>query len=137
MAKHEAERFSFISMFDKLNPPYINQQGKDLVSCAIPQYTPMSVLRAPGFDTDYLVDVIEILTGVGTERELNRTGSSTKADGFRMECTLFGNYVDELNAFLSSGELQNMVINLQFAKVKIFHGMCTDQVIGCDDVPGT
>ena len=29
--------------------------GNDLVSCAIPQYTPMSVLRAPGFDTDYLV----------------------------------------------------------------------------------
>ena len=28
-----------------------------------------------------LPDVIEILTGVGTERELNRTGSSTKADG--------------------------------------------------------
>jgi len=26
--------------------------GNDLVSCAIPQYTPMFVLRAPGFDTD-------------------------------------------------------------------------------------
>jgi len=29
--------------------------GNDLVSCAIPQYTPMSMLRAPGFDIDYLV----------------------------------------------------------------------------------
>ena len=26
-----------------------------LISCAIPQYTPMSVIRAPGFDTHYLV----------------------------------------------------------------------------------
>ena len=29
--------------------------GNELVSCAIPQYTPMSVIRAPDFDTDYLV----------------------------------------------------------------------------------
>jgi len=40
-----------------------------------------------------------------------------------MECTLFGNYVDELNAFLSSRELQNVVISVQFAKVKIVQGM--------------
>ncbi|XP_068476737.1 uncharacterized protein [Phaseolus vulgaris] len=81
------------------------------------KYTPMSVIRVPGFDTDYLV---------GIEREINRTGSSTKlnvisieVDGLRMECTLFGNYVDELNAFLSSGELQNVVISLQFAKTRM------------------
>ena len=29
--------------------------GNDLVSCAIPHYTPIFVLKAPGFDTDYLV----------------------------------------------------------------------------------
>ncbi|XP_068477222.1 uncharacterized protein [Phaseolus vulgaris] len=73
------------------------------------------------------IDVIGILTGVGTERELNRSGSPTKlnaisieADGYRIECTLFGNYVDELNAFLSSGKLENIVISVHFAKVKIF-----------------
>ncbi|XP_068487118.1 uncharacterized protein [Phaseolus vulgaris] len=73
------------------------------------------------------VDVIGILTGVGTERKLNRSGSTTKlnaisieADGYRIECTLFGSYVDELNAFLSSGELENIVISVHFAKVKIF-----------------
>ena len=44
-----------------------------------------------------------------------------------MECTLFGNYVDELNSFLSSGKLQNVVISLQFAKVKIFQGMLTHE----------
>ena len=40
-----------------------------------------------------------------------------------MECTLFGNYVDELNAFLSCGELQDIVISVQFSKVNIFQGM--------------
>ena len=46
-----------------------------------------------------------------------------------MECTLFGNYVDELNAFLSSGELLNVVISVQFAKVKIFHGLFTHATV--------
>jgi len=41
-------------------------------------------------------------------------------NSFLMECTLFGNYFDELNAFLSCGELQNVVISVHFAKVKIF-----------------
>ena len=83
--------------------------GNDLVSCALPQYTPMSVIRAPSFDTDYFVgkftimvlvqhicfhmclhnfllpDVIGLLTGVGTEREINRTGSSTKLNVISIE----------------------------------------------------
>jgi len=50
-------------------------------------------------------------------------------NSLRMECTLFGNYVDELNTFLSSGELQNVVISLQFAKVKIFQGMFTHETV--------
>jgi len=35
---------------------------------------------------------------------------------------LFGIYVDELNVFLSSGEVQNVVISIKFAKVKTFQG---------------
>ena len=50
-------------------------------------------------------------------------------NSFRMECTLFGNYVDELNAFLSRGELQNVIISVQFAKVKIFQGMWSDETL--------
>jgi len=41
-------------------------------------------------------------------------------NSFRIECTLFGNYVDELNVFLSSGEVQNVVVSIEFAKVKVF-----------------
>ncbi|XP_068476207.1 uncharacterized protein [Phaseolus vulgaris] len=39
---------------------------------------------------------------------------------FRIQCTLFGTYVDKLNAFLSTGEVDNAVISIEFAKVKFF-----------------
>jgi len=41
---------------------------------------------------------------------------------FRIECTLFGIYVDELNVFLSSGEVQNVAVSIEFVKVKTFQG---------------
>ena len=42
---------------------------------------------------------------------------------FRIEYTLFGKYVDELNAFLASGEVQKVVISIEFAKLKLFQGV--------------
>ncbi|XP_068483227.1 uncharacterized protein [Phaseolus vulgaris] len=79
----------------------------------------------------YDEDIIGVLTGVGTERELRKEGRTSKlnvisidCDGyvssFRIQCTLFGNYVDQLNAFLAAGEVENVVIAIQFAKVKLF-----------------
>jgi len=50
-------------------------------------------------------------------------------NNFRMECTLFGNYVDDLNAFMSFEELENVVISIQFAKVNFFQGMRTDEIV--------
>jgi len=44
-------------------------------------------------------------------------------NSFRIECTLFGNYVDELNAFLPSAEVQNVVVSIEFGKVKVFQGI--------------
>lgn len=41
----------------------------------------------------------------------------------RIECTLFGPYVDELNTFLASVEIHNVVVIVQFAKVKSFQGI--------------
>jgi hypothetical protein len=35
---------------------------------------------------------------------------------------LFGNYVDELNAFLGAGDCNNAVVIMQFAKAKNFQG---------------
>ncbi|XP_068486959.1 replication protein A 70 kDa DNA-binding subunit D-like [Phaseolus vulgaris] len=95
-----------------------------LVPESPPEYIPLSFISAPGFDTNYLVDIIGVLTGVRTERELQKDGRKTKLNvislDFRIECTLFGNYVDELNVFLSSGEVQNVVVSIEFAKVKVF-----------------
>lgn len=40
----------------------------------------------------------------------------------KIECALFGAYVDELNSFLSSGETQRPLVIIQLAKVKPFQG---------------
>lgn len=45
------------------------------------------------------------------------------SNNFWIGCIISGNYVDELNAFLASSEIQNAVISIQFAKVKIFQGI--------------
>lgn len=75
----------------------------------------------------YFPNVIGLLTGVGTEREYERSGTRAKInviavenDGGKIECTLFGSHVDELNNFLAAGEIQNAVVIVQLGKVKRF-----------------
>ncbi|XP_039688455.1 uncharacterized protein [Medicago truncatula] len=81
------------------------------------------------YDNNFLVDVIGVMTGVGVEREYERDGVKTKmnvieldSNGYRFKCTLFGEYVEELSSFLSSGESQNVVVAIMLAKVKLFQG---------------
>ncbi|CAJ2636275.1 unnamed protein product [Trifolium pratense] len=89
---------------------------------------PISDVVSGSYDTDYLVDVIRVLTGVGTEREVtSQNGSTTKlnvialeAQGHKIQCTLFGPYVDELNAFIASGDYNNAVVIVQLAKAKTY-----------------
>ncbi|WJX26513.1 hypothetical protein P8452_15425 [Trifolium repens] len=90
-------------------------------------FVPISDIIGGGYDTDYLSDVIGVLTGVGSERELEKNGATTKlnvialeAEGFKIQCTLFGNYCDELNNFIAAGDVQNAVVIIQLAKVKNF-----------------
>lgn len=40
----------------------------------------------------------------------------------KCECTLFGNYVDELHKLMGKAVEGSPVIVIQFAKVKIFRG---------------
>lgn len=40
----------------------------------------------------------------------------------RVECALFGVYVDELTNFLAGGDINNPVVIVLFAKVKSFQG---------------
>jgi len=39
---------------------------------------------------------------------------------YRFKCTLSGEYVKELNSFLSSGESQNIFVLIMFTNVKLF-----------------
>ncbi|XP_027927588.1 uncharacterized protein LOC114184479 [Vigna unguiculata] len=80
-----------------------------------------------GTKVNMVQNVIGMFTGVGTERELEKASKKTKMnviliedDGLQLECTLFGQYVDMLNAFLASGEDQHVVIALHYCKVKTF-----------------
>ncbi|AES65761.1 replication protein A 70 kDa DNA-binding subunit B [Medicago truncatula] len=86
------------------------------------------------YDTDYLIDVMGMLKAVGVEKSYTRNGSQSKMipieldyDGFRFKVTLFGPYVDELNAFLASGETENVVVAVLLTKIKIFQGQATIQ----------
>jgi hypothetical protein len=40
----------------------------------------------------------------------------------KVQCTLFGSYVDDLNNFIASGDVQNAIVIIQLAKAKIFQG---------------
>ncbi|XP_057453176.1 replication factor A protein 1-like [Lotus japonicus] len=92
-------------------------------------FVSLADILAPSYDSGYLIDVIGILTGVGVEREIVTNGKKSKMNvieiesaGLRIECALFGAYVDELANFLGGGELNNPVVIIQFAKVKSFQG---------------
>ncbi|XP_027903772.1 uncharacterized protein LOC114163676 [Vigna unguiculata] len=130
----------------------VNMVQSTLVPKTTTSYTPFSTIIADGFDTDYLVNVIGMFTAVGTERELEKAGKKTKmnvilieADGLQLECTLFGQYVDMLNAFLASGEDQHVVIALHYCKVKTFQDKvsiqncmnCTKIIFNCDGEDAT
>ncbi|XP_045791941.1 replication factor A protein 1-like [Trifolium pratense] len=91
-------------------------------------FVPISEVVGGLYDTDFLVDVIGLLTEIGQEREItNQNGSTTKlnvisleADGHKLQCTLFGPYVDELNTFVGAGDLNNHVVIVHLAKAKTF-----------------
>ncbi|PNX92168.1 replication factor A protein [Trifolium pratense] len=91
-------------------------------------FVPIAEIVGGLYDTDFLVDVIGFLTEIGQEREItNQNGSTTKlnvisleADGHKLQCTLFGPYVDELNTFVGAGDLNNAVVIVQLAKAKTF-----------------
>ncbi|XP_068487169.1 uncharacterized protein [Phaseolus vulgaris] len=73
----------------KINFQYgtkVSLMANEVVPQSTPQYTPLSLIFAPGFDTDYLVDIIGVLTGVGTERELRKEGRTSKLNVISIDC---------------------------------------------------
>ncbi|KAJ1416126.1 hypothetical protein SESBI_17647 [Sesbania bispinosa] len=76
--------------------------------CTIPRFqfsfVSLADIMAPSFDNNYLVDVMGVLTGIGTEKEYERNRMNVmelEIDGSKIECALFENYLDDLNAFLA------------------------------------
>ncbi|XP_057420829.1 uncharacterized protein LOC130714874 [Lotus japonicus] len=74
-------------------------------------------------------NVIGSLTAISTEVEFSRNGVPTKmiqieitSGGPHTICVLFGEYVEELNAFLQAGNISNVVVVLLLAKLRTFQG---------------
>ncbi|GAU47399.1 hypothetical protein TSUD_372880 [Trifolium subterraneum] len=112
--------FQYTSVVQRLSNFEINISPFDFV--------PISDIVTGVYDTDFLCDVIGVLTGFGQEREItNQNGTATKLNviileqnGHKIQCTLFGPYVDELNAFLGAGDCNNATVIMQLAKAKSF-----------------
>ncbi|XP_058773373.1 uncharacterized protein LOC131647495 [Vicia villosa] len=100
----------------------------DLIT--VSPYSFVSFLEIVGkIDMDYLIDVVVILSAVGRERVYERNGVTTKfnvielqSDGMKLDYTLFGPYVDELDAYLKSGNTDPVVVLAQYLKVKLYNG---------------
>ncbi|XP_072069467.1 uncharacterized protein [Arachis hypogaea] len=112
-------------------------QFRTTVRDAICDFIPKSALTISPFtelletkeDSDFLVDVVGLLVSVSEEKEYDKDGKKMKMavmelaeNDHRIRCALFGEYVDELNRFLSSGYAEQPVVILQLAKVKVFRG---------------
>ncbi|RYR47899.1 hypothetical protein Ahy_A07g033884 [Arachis hypogaea] len=75
-------------------------------------------------------DVVGLLVSVSEEKEYDKDEKKMKMavmelaeNDHRIRCALFGEYVDELNRFLSSGYAEQPVVVLQLAKVKVFRSL--------------
>ncbi|KAK2396510.1 replication factor A protein [Trifolium repens] len=92
-------------------------------------FTPPPQIFGDDYNTDVLADVIGVLTAVGVEiTNGSNTNRSRKVHieldsyGFRFRCTLFGQYVDQLHSFLSTGNF-NVVVAIMCTKVKSYGGV--------------
>ncbi|QHN92810.1 Replication protein A 70 kDa DNA-binding subunit B [Arachis hypogaea] len=106
-------------------------------SDAICDFIPKSALTISPFtelletkeDSDFLGDVVGLLVSVSEENEYDKDRRKMKMavmelakNDYRIRCALFGEYVNEVNRFLSSWYAEQPVVVLQHAKVKVFRG---------------
>lgn len=85
-------------------------------------------------DSDFLVDVIGLMTGKSDEREYIMDGKVTKMPLLQItdhsgkcEIALFGDYVDDLKKLMAKAEGGLPVLVMQFAKLKIFRDVVSLQ----------
>ncbi|XP_057442175.1 uncharacterized protein LOC130733903 isoform X2 [Lotus japonicus] len=86
-------------------------------------------ILATGGDYDYLIDVIGLVTNVSREKQYAKAGKVTRMieleltdDKGKINCALFGNYVDVVKHYVATDGLRMPVLILQFAKIKTFKG---------------
>ncbi|XP_057445702.1 uncharacterized protein LOC130737862 [Lotus japonicus] len=99
-------------------------------------FVPVRSILNLAIDVNYLEDVLGSLIGVGNEKSYESDHDSIKmnvieidSDGAKIECALFGEYVDELNRYLRFGDICNTTVVIQLAKVKTFRGkVCLQNV---------
>lgn len=78
-------------------------------------------------DSDYLVDVIGVMTAISAEREYVKDGKVCKMvileltdDSGKCECALFGDYVDALQKMVGKSAGGMPIVVLQYVKIKTF-----------------
>ncbi|RYR38465.1 hypothetical protein Ahy_A09g043512 [Arachis hypogaea] len=93
--------------------------------------SPFTELLETNEDSDFLVDVVDLLVSMSKEKEYDKDGKKMKMavmelaeNDHRIRCVLFGEYVDEHNRFLSFGYAKLLVVVLQLAQVKVFRSLC-------------
>ncbi|XP_057426322.1 uncharacterized protein LOC130719731 [Lotus japonicus] len=84
---------------------------------------------ATGGDYNYLIDIIGLVTNVSKEKQYNKGCGVTRMiemeltdDKGKIQCALFGNYVDVVKELVASNGYRMAVVILQFVKVKTFKG---------------
>ncbi|XP_057440291.1 uncharacterized protein LOC130732203 [Lotus japonicus] len=80
-------------------------------------------------ESDFLLDVIGLVTAVSDEQQFSKSGNVTRRIELeitdhkgKIKMALFGNYVDVVKGFLAAGGVGLAVIVVQFAKVKTYRG---------------
>ncbi|XP_057418635.1 replication protein A 70 kDa DNA-binding subunit B-like [Lotus japonicus] len=107
----------------------VRLETKTVITKSPYSFTPLSDIMFKDPDSSFLVDVIGILTGSTAEQEFEKNGKIEKRvtieldqEGVRMECCFFRKYVPQIMGQLASGDMTNMVVLVNFAKIKPFRG---------------
>ncbi|KAJ1393018.1 Nucleic acid-binding, OB-fold [Sesbania bispinosa] len=87
------------------------------------------IMRTNG-QSDYLVDVVGVLTAISAEKRSFRDGRMTRVmqmeltdDKGKVQCAMFGSYVDMVGDLLTGMGPELPVMVVMFAKVKLYKGI--------------
>ncbi|KAJ1412838.1 hypothetical protein SESBI_19984 [Sesbania bispinosa] len=80
-------------------------------------------------ESNYLIDLVGLLTAVSVEKELVTEGRKTRMIQMeltdykgKIHCTVFGNYVDTIKDLLTNGVSPMPILVVQFFKVRLYKG---------------